>query len=89
QNELIHFYRESFGDKKDQGTFMKYFLVISLVRLLHTLGVYGVLGIEQNNEFFKKNITTAEQHLVEVLSRLKSEFNVKFKGLGGLYNSSL
>ncbi len=89
QNELIDFYRELFGDKKDRDTFMKYFLVISLVRLLHTLGVHGVLGIEQNNEFFKKNITTAEEYLVEVLSRLKSDFNIEFKGLGSLYNSSV
>ncbi|MBP6866175.1 MAG: phosphotransferase [Candidatus Pacebacteria bacterium] len=89
KNELIEFYGEKYGDKTDKKDFMKFFLIIALVRLVHTLGVYGSLGLEQNNPFFKKNIITAEKYLVEVLASLKSEFSIEFKNLTSLYNSSL
>jgi aminoglycoside/choline kinase family phosphotransferase len=89
RDELTDFYMQEYVDKTDKKQFMKFFLIVALVRLVHTLGVYGSLGLEQNNPFFKKNIATAEKYLAEVLSSLKSEFDIDFKKVGRFYNSFL
>ncbi|MBS3904644.1 MAG: phosphotransferase [Simkania sp.] len=89
KDELIEFYREKYDDKTSKEYLMKFFLIAAFIRLVHTLGVYGSLGLEQNNAFFKKNIATAEEYLTEVLYSLKSEFSIEFKNLTSLYNSSL
>ncbi len=88
-NQLIDLYRTIYQDQTDRNSFMKLFLTVSVVRLVHILGVCGALGLEQNNEFFKKNIKTAESYLISVLEKLKYDHQIEFKGLGLLYSSSL
>lgn len=60
---------------------MQNFLVIAVIRLIYDLGVYGHLGLEQNNEFFRENIPTAEKYLREVLTELEKNYHIHFDGL--------
>lgn len=74
KEKLLGYYVEKTGEQKEGVT--KYFYIFALLRLIHILGVYVSLGLEQEKEFFKKKIPTAEKYLQEVLGILENDYNI-------------
>lgn len=76
---LINYYVTQSGIV-DRELFLKEFYLISIVRIVQSLGSYGIAGIQQEKKHFKEAIPFAFQDLSEVLLYLK-KYNLNFTTL--------
>ena len=62
----------------DKAIFMKNFYVIAVVRLIQSIGSYGVAGLEQKKGYFLRSIPSALGNLRRLLEMLSSVYSVDF-----------
>lgn len=82
---LVDYYREKTQDKKQRKDFIKYLLVLALIRLIHDMSVYSVLGFEQGNLFFQQQLPTAERYFKELLEQLEREYGIDLLKLKSVF----
>lgn len=83
---------EYFVSKKknvDTHIFLKHFYHIVLVRLIQTLGAYGIIGIEQQKPYFIKSIPFALRNINKTLIILNKQYGSEFKELESIIDNTI
>lgn len=71
----------------DKNIFLKDFYLISLVRMIQTLGSYGVAGLENKKEFFVTSIPLGVKNFKDILSILEIKYGIQFTHLKNIIHS--
>ncbi len=75
--------------KIDRNLFMRHFYHIVLIRLIQTLGAYGIIGIEQQKPYFIKSIPFALKNMQNVLKTLKEKYDTELTEIEAITSKSI
>lgn len=70
----------------DRNMFMRHFYHIVIIRLIQSLGSYGIAGIEQQKTYFIKSIPFALKNMQNVLKILKENYKSEMTELENITN---
>lgn len=73
---------------QNKHIFRKYVYLFGLIRIIQSIGSYGVAGLVENKEYFLDSIPFALVDLEHILTVLKDDFDIDFPHLAELVNES-
>ncbi len=77
---LVEYFLQSHPEL-DKEKFMKDFCVIGVIRLIQSIGSYGIAGLEGKKEYFLKSIPYALNNLKQVLDTAKADYGIVLPSL--------
>lgn len=75
RTKLIEYYISQ-TNNKDLHLFTKEFYLIAVIRLVQSLGSYGIAGLIEGKDYYKESIPLALTQLSEVLSTLSKTYKI-------------
>ncbi len=78
REKLINHYFLQISSTLSQVEFRKNFYLMAFLRLIQSIGSYGIAGLIENKEYFRTSIPLALKNLRDILVILDKEFNIQF-----------